>query len=551
MAKDIKFNIKLQIDGKEHLVTASANAKELSEQLGIATDIAKKFSSVFVSLNQTAEILRNISDAASSIASHMREVLNANAQVAQMTGLNGDEMREFRNSVQAVSDYFGSDFSETLQAANSLAKGFGISATDAMKLLRDGMVSGANANGEFLDTLREYPRYFKEAGLSAEEFVAISTNAARQGIYSDKGVDVIKEGNIRIREMTQATADALEGIGISATAVQEALQKGSMTTFDVMQMVSARLGEMPASASAVGTAIADIFGGPGEDAGLEYIKTLANVELSMERVKEAAGETAAQQERVIATNEGIKNGLSSIIDLSALYGNVQPYVEVAAQLGMVLTGITGVTNAIKGMNIQHNIYRARALASKTATLLFGKSLKSVFITSGIGAAIVIITAALEKFVLEADEAAEKTDLLGESEDAFRTAAANAKVELDKEIKQLGTLIATKQDTADAVKHLNDTYGDTFGTYKTAAEWYDVLTQKSALYAKQMGYEAQARKLSEQIAEKEIALQMNADKQQQLRDTGRDFCLFTHIAWRYLICVTAFIKSSKMLKRFCS
>ena len=237
---------------------------------------------------------------------------------------------------------------------------------DAMKLVQDGLVSGANAGGDFIDTVREYPRYFKEAGLSAEDFIAITTNAAQQGVFSDKGVDVIKEGNLRIREMTTATADALNGIGISAEKVQADLQAGSITTFDVMQMVAAKLNELPASSAAVGTAIADIFGGPGEDAGLEYIKTLANIQLNMDAVKAATQGTAEQQERQIQMQENLKNGLSGLIDLSAIYTDVKPYVDLTAQIGMAAMGIGGLIKTVKAMNIQQAILKTRIVAVAAA-----------------------------------------------------------------------------------------------------------------------------------------------------------------------------------------
>ena len=242
--------------------------------------------------------ISSISSAFSSLSEKMKGLQQENILTTQLTGKTGEEMLKLRSNVQAVSEHFGADFNETLRAANALSKGFGITIDEAMKLVQDGLVSGANAGGDFIDTVREYPRYFKEAGLSAEDFIAIATNAAQQGVFSDKGVDTIKEGNLRIREMTTATADALNNIGISAEKVQADLQAGSITTFDVMQMVAAKLNELPASSAAVGTAIADIFGGPGEDAGLEYIKTLANIQLNMDAVKASVGETATQQEVV-------------------------------------------------------------------------------------------------------------------------------------------------------------------------------------------------------------------------------------------------------------
>ena len=310
--------------------------------------------------------ISSISSAFSSLSEKMKGIQQENILTTQLTGKTGDEMLKLRNSVKATAEHFGTDFSETMQAVNSLAKGFGITTEEAMQLMRDGFVSGANANGDFIDTLREYPRYFKEAGISAEEFIAISTNAATQGVFSDKGVDAIKEGNLRIREMTKATAEALNGIGISAEKVQTDLQNGSITTFDVMQMVATKLNELPANSAAVGAAIADIFGGPGEDAGLEYLKTLSDIQLNMDAVKAAAGEVATQQEKQISIQEKLKNSLSGLIDLSAIYSNVQPYVDLAAQAGMAAMGIASLVKTIKAMNIQQAITATRTAAVAVA-----------------------------------------------------------------------------------------------------------------------------------------------------------------------------------------
>lgn len=232
----------------------------------------------------------------------------------QFTEKSGEDLKAYRTEVQAIADFYGKDFKEVLIGANAVSKQFGISAEESLKLIQDGFIAGADANGEFLDTLREYPAYFKEAGISAETFIAITAQAAKSGIYSDKGVDVIKEGNLRIREMTTATAAALEGIGISADEVQEQLKSGQKTTFDIIQMVSERLSELPDSASVVGTAIADIFGGPGEDAGLQYIRTLKDIKTSLVDVKEESGELGRAQEDMIESQKRLSTELSLLFD---------------------------------------------------------------------------------------------------------------------------------------------------------------------------------------------------------------------------------------------
>lgn len=269
-------------------------------------------------------------------------LMEATRLTQQFTGLTGDEMKSVRNEVLAVSNTFGLEFTEAMQSANTMSKAFGISVSESLKIMQDGLVSGANANGEFLDTIKEYPRYFKEAGLSAEEMVAISTQATKEGIFSDKGVDTIKEGNLRLREMTTATAAALEGIGISSKQVQKDLQDGSKTTFQVMQEVGNKLKELPQSSAAVGSAIANIFGGPGEDAGLAYIEMLGNIELDMDKVKAKSGDIAKAQEDELNATKELQDAMASLFDYTG-----GGFEKMKAQLSTIAK--KSLTAVIKGV----------------------------------------------------------------------------------------------------------------------------------------------------------------------------------------------------------
>lgn len=496
MAKEIKFNVKLTVDGKEQLATATTNIGDLRKAVSSAVKDADKFRVSLLNWSQglqavdaITDTLGKVSTSLSQVSAKMNGLQQSSNAVTLLTGKTGDEMLRFRNSVQAVADYFGMDFKEVMQSANAMSKGFGVSIDEALSLIRDGLVSGANANGEFLDTIKEYPRYFKEAGLSAEDFVAISTNAAKQGVFSDKGVDVIKEGNLRIREMTKATADALNGIGISADGVQKALQDGSMTTFEVMQQVAAKLKELPASSSQVGTAIADIFGGPGEDAGLEYIKTLDGVKLSMDDVKAATNGIAEQQERQIKMQENVKNAMSSVIDLSKIYADVRPYIDLTAQIGLAAMGVGGFVKTLQAMNIQHAVAAIRAKTTGAAMLLCGVNanraaaftrvfsaalrsgafsatalkiaLRGLMSATVIGAALMAVGVIIEKLVASFDKAGDEAG------------------EAAKGIEELG-------DQADNVKEaydstLKSTYSDLMGKYdKLRTAWQALSTEQQKI-----------------------------------------------------------------------
>lgn len=288
-------------------------------------------------------------------------LIEATRLTKQFTQKQGDDLKAFRNQVQAIADTFDKDFAEVLKVSNAVGKQFGIDVNNALLLIQDGFIAGADANGEFLDILREYPAYFREAGLSAEEFIAITSQTAKEGVFSDKGIDAIKEANIRLREMTTATQEALDGIGISSSETMAALADGSKTTFQVMQEVSQRLNELPASSAAVGTAIADIFGGPGEDAGLRYLQTLKDINLNLDDVKQSTGELGQLQEEQLRAQVELENTLSALFDSTGgTFERLTTSVKVFSTEALtgLIRGVINLTNYFIGFYNESLIFRS-------------------------------------------------------------------------------------------------------------------------------------------------------------------------------------------------
>ncbi len=58
MAKDVKFNIKLTIDGKEHIVEAATDVKRLSQELGIAETKGKRLRDSLLKFNGLVTLSR-------------------------------------------------------------------------------------------------------------------------------------------------------------------------------------------------------------------------------------------------------------------------------------------------------------------------------------------------------------------------------------------------------------------------------------------------------------------------------------------------------------
>lgn len=320
----------------------------------------------------------------------------------QFTGLSGDELISYRDNVQAVADVYSKEFTEVLQSANALSKQFGITNEEAINIIKDGFVSGADVSGNFLDTVKEYPAFFREAGLSASEFVAISTEAVKQGVFSDKGVDAIKEATIRLREMTTSTSEALAGIGLSGEEIQKAMADGSMTAFDAIQKVSEKLNELPETSSAVGTAVADIFGGAGEDAGLQYLKTLKDISTDLDEVKNKAGEYATLQDDYLNSQVELQRATNALFgSFSTSFDDVM--TKAKTFLNNVLSGlINGVLDFGARTGATFSAIKVYVSEAMDAFSALGELLKAV-VTLQFGD----VSQAWDKWITEVKDAGSK------------------------------------------------------------------------------------------------------------------------------------------------
>lgn len=266
----------------------------------------------------------------------------------EFTGMVGDELVDFRSEVLAIADTWGKEYKETLQAIDAVQANFGISFREAAEAVKDGFQAGADLNGDFLSKLKQYPASFREAGVSVKQFVAILTQT-RSGIFGDKGLDAIKQANARLREMNKSTADALDAIGISSQKVTEDLATGMRSTFDVLQEVSAKLAELPPASQEVGNVLMDVFGKQGRDAGLEMIKSLADINTNLDEVKKGTGELGELEAQQADAEKELQVALAALFDQTGgnferMKANISIFVKKA--LTSLIKGFINLTNYI-------------------------------------------------------------------------------------------------------------------------------------------------------------------------------------------------------------
>lgn len=242
-------------------------------------------------------------------------IMEATRLTKEFTGYTGEALETMRNSIAATADSMGKDFNDVLATADNLMANYHLSGEEAMKVINDGFASGADLSGDMLQKIQQYAPTFHDAGISADQMVAI-IQQTRSGIFSDKGLDIIDMASKKIREMSSGTASSLDAIGISSKQVQKDLANGTKSTFDVIQEVSTKMKNFGADSQQVGNVLKNVFGKQGAQAGIQLIEQLDTMTTDIEEVKKQTGEWGETQLENIKLHKELNSYLSSMFDMS-------------------------------------------------------------------------------------------------------------------------------------------------------------------------------------------------------------------------------------------
>lgn len=242
-------------------------------------------------------------------------LMEATRLTKEFTGYTGEALETMRNSIAATADSMGKDFNDVLATADNLMANYHLSGEEAMKVINDGFASGADLSGDMLNKIQQYAPTFHDAGISADQMVAI-IQQTRSGIFSDKGLDIIDMASKKIREMSSGTASSLDAIGISSKQVQKDLANGTKNTFDVIQEVSTKMKNFGANSKQVGDVLKNVFGKQGAQAGIQLIEQLDTMTTDIEEVKKQTGEWGETQLENIKLHKELNTYLSSMFDMS-------------------------------------------------------------------------------------------------------------------------------------------------------------------------------------------------------------------------------------------
>lgn len=535
-----------QLNGTLQDITADSRA--FGAAMRVANTMAGKNAEGFAKLkNQVAGLAKNVPVARDELANGLYQVVSNS--VPENNWLN------FLNKSAKASVGGVADLGEVVKVTSTVIKNYGL-AWDSAESVQDKIqLTAKNGVTSFEQLAQALPRVTANAstlGVSIDELLAsFATLTGVSGNTNEVATQMAAIFTALVKPSSEATEMAEKmGIEFNAASIKAA---GGLRNF--LTQLDASVKEYAAANGVLEQEVyAKLFGSAESLRALTPLTNQLAEKFSenVDAMANSAGTINAAYNEMSstgsATTQMLKNQLGAITDVVAGFvGSAMPFVSFIANTGVMVMSITSLVKTIKALNIQQGILTLRSKAGGAAMLLFGLNasrsaaftrvfsaalksgaysatafkiaLKGLMITTVVGAAIVAVTSVIEYFVNKTDEATDKTNEFSEAEDAYKNAAANTKVELDKEIKALGDLITAKKDTTDAVNHLNAVYGDLFGSHKTASEWYDTLTRKSQIYVKQIGYEAQAKVLATKLAEKQIELEDNYAKRRELWKAG--------------------------------
>lgn len=535
-----------QLNGTLQDITADSRA--FGATMKAANTMAGKNAEGFASLKgQVADLSKTLPIARDELANGLYQVIS--------NGVPEDNWIDYLNKSAKASVGGIADLGETVKVTSTVIKNYGL-AWDAAESVQDKIqLTAKNGVTSFEQLAQALPRVTANAstlGVSVDELLAsFATLTGVSGNTNEVATQMAAIFTALVKPSSEATEMAEKmGIEFNAASIQAA---GGLRNF--LTQLDASVKEYAAANGVLEQQVyAKLFGSAESLRALTPLTNQLAEKFSenVDAMANSAGTINAAYNEMSstgsATTQMLKNQLGAITDVVAGFvGSAMPFVSFIANTGVMVMSITSLVKTLKALNIQQGILTLRSKAGGVAMLLFGLNasrsaaftrvfsaalksgaysatafkiaLKGLMITTVVGAAIVAVTSVIEYFVNKTDEATDKTNEFSEAEDAYKSAAASTKVELDKEIKALGDLITAKKDTTDAVNHLNAVYGDLFGSHKTASEWYDTLTRKSQIYVKQIGYEAQAKVLATKLAEKQIELEDNYAKRRALWKAG--------------------------------
>jgi hypothetical protein len=467
MAKEIKFNIKLLIDGKEQLVTASTSAKELRDNLDAAKSSAAKFREKMITVNQTVVALQNASSAINGLRDTMAGLTASYHAVqqanTQLTTVMRQRMEATEEDIKKVNEVIGAQ-SKLGVIGGTIQK------------------TGAQQIATFL----------KEKGTLEQLIPAMNDLLAQQKGLNATQEDARSVANLMGKAMTGQTS-ALRRVGITFSEAQENIMK-----YGTEQQRAAMLAQI----------ITDNVGHMNAQLGKTDAGQLKQAEMQFAAIKVQIGELVSKWLPKITFAAQALTIVNSMISLG---NSIKGATMVIANFGITTKAVNavciGFRASVVGLTAVTRVMQAAFTGATIGATTLKVAIKSLLISTGVGVAVWALTEAISYLATSSDKAAGSTKQLTAEEEAAQAARqqeaqqrAEISAAIDINIAKLKAFKGSKEEEKKLVGEMNNTYGVAMGYYSTVAQWYTALVGNSKAYCNQMINEIRIRDLANKAAD---------------------------------------------------
>ena len=423
MAKEIKFNVKLVVDGKEQLVTATSTAEELRRVLDSAKTSSQKLNAVLVNFNQAVMAANNVTNAISQISGALNGVTEESRSFSAamnaantMAGKSGEDfarlkgqVAELSKSIPVVRDELANglyqvisngvpednwiaflqksakasvggiaDLGETVKVTSTIIKNYGLSWDKAGDVQDKIQLTAKNGVTSFEKLAQALPRVTGNAatlGVSIDELMAtFATLTGVSGNTNEVATQMAAIFTALVKPSSEASKMAQQmGIEFDAAAIKAA---GGMRNFltDLDKNVKAY-------ASKSGMLEQEIYGKLfGSAESLRALGPLtgqlaAKFNENVEAMKGSAGTIddafSIMSSSGAASLQILKNKFAEVGDaIASTMGGIMPVLNITAQIGNTVIAVSAMVSGLKNLAKIQAIVKVRTMAMNAASLVW-------------------------------------------------------------------------------------------------------------------------------------------------------------------------------------
>lgn len=410
MANEVRFNIRLNIDGKEKVVTATTAVDNLRRVVDNAKGAAGALQEQLINTNQIVEKWNNVSNAIGQLSSVLNDITaesrsfgGAMAAANTMAGKSGEEFAKLKDQVAELSHEVPvardklanglyqvisngvpennwitflnksarasvagiADLEETVKVTSTIIKNYGLDWEAAGSIQDKIQLTAKNGVTSFEQLAQALPRVTSQAatlGVSVDELMAtFSTLTGVSGDTAEVSTQLAAIFTALIKPSSEAAEMAQQmGIQFDAAAIKAA---GGMEQF--LQQLGKSVQEYSKSSGVLEQEVyGKLFGSAESLRALTPLMGNLSDKFSenVSSMKDSAGTIDNAFDTVAHTGSStlqmLNNKLGECSDtLQKSIGNVLPYISISAQMAMFAASVVSLSKTFNILTVSAKLAR--------------------------------------------------------------------------------------------------------------------------------------------------------------------------------------------------